>query len=384
MPYIPTVIAVLCALLAAAGTAYFAMSIWAAKRFQAETKATIDAKLTPPVSILKSLKGLDPHMYAAFRSHCVLDYPEYELLFGVQDPADPAASLVEQLQAEFPQRSLRLIRCPETLGLNGKVSNLAQMLPQARYEYILINDSDIMVPPDYLRHVLAPFAGKDVGMVTTLYRGLPGATLGSRLESLGLSTDFTGGVLIARLMEGGIRFALGATVATTKSVLREIGGLEPLVDYLGDDYELGARTAATGRKIALAQTVVETALPAYSMRQFWLHQMRWARNIKDRRPGQYFGLVATFGLPWAILTLLLQPEAAWAWLVFVVTVATRFAAAQIISTGILRDANFDKDAKLLLVRDFVALAIWIASFFGNTVEWRGLRFRLRKGKLENV
>jgi len=384
MAYAPTAIAVVCALLAVAGTAYFAISIWAAKRFQAEPKLTIDGKFAPPVSILKSLKGMDPHMYAAFRSHCVLDYPEYELLFGVQDPADPAASLVEMLRTEFPQRSLRLIHCPETLGLNGKVSNLAQMLPQARYEHIIINDSDIVVPPDYLSHVLAPFARHDVGMVTTLYRGRPGTTLGSRLESLGLSTDFTGGVLIARYMEGGIRFALGATVATTKSVLRETGGLELLADYLGDDYELGARTAASGRRVELVSTIVETALPDYSFGDFWRHQMRWARNIKDRRPGQYFGLMVTFGLPWAILLLLLQPRAWWAWLVFLVTAATRFAAAQIVSRGVLHDSTFDRDARLLLLRDFVALAVWIASFFGNTVEWRGLRFRLRKGKLEKI
>jgi len=384
MANLAAVIAVVCASLALAGTAYFAMAIWAARRFLAEPKLAIDGKFAPPVSILKSLKGLDPHMYAAFRSHCVLDYPEYELLFGVQDLADPAASLVTKLQAEFPQRNLRLIHCPDVLGLNGKVSNLAQMLPQTRFEHIIINDSDIVVRPDYLSQVLAPLAGQDVGMVTTLYRGRPGSTIGSRLEGLGLSTDFTGGVLIARVMEGGIRFALGATLATTRSILHEIGGLEPLADYLGDDYELGARTAASGRKIELAQTVVETALPDYSFGEFWAHQMRWARNIRDRRPAQYFGLIVTFGLPWAIFALLLQPRAWWAWLVFLVTAAIRFTTAQIVSTRVLHDANFQKDARLLVLRDFVALAIWIISFAGNTVEWRGLRFRLRKGKLEKL
>jgi ceramide glucosyltransferase len=372
----------LCDLLAAAGVAYFAMAIWAGKRFQKEFGRAIDSEFTPPVSILKSLKGLDPNMYAAFHSHCLLNYPEYEVLFGAHDPGELALTLVEKLRQEFPERSLRVIHCPEVLGLNGKVSNLTQMLPQARYEHIIINDSDIVVPRNYLRRVMAPFADPHVGMVTALYRGMPGRSIGSRFESLGLSSDFTGGVLIARALEGGIRFALGATVATTKSVLREIGGLEPLVDYLGDDYELGARTAARGYKIELADTVVDTALPDYSFRDFWAHQMRWARNIKDRRPAQYFGLIVTFGLPWAIFTLLLQPRAVWAWLLLVLTAGTRLAAAQIVALGVLQDANFEKDAWLLPFRDFVALAVWIASFFGNTVEWRGLRFRLRKGKLE--
>ena len=382
MPSIFIFLGPVCDLLAIAGLVYFAMAIWAGKRFQKERGRAGDKNFTPPVSILKSLKGLDPNMYAAFRSHCLLDYPEYELLFGAHDLADPALTLVEKLRAEFPLRSLRVIHCPEVLGLNGKVSNLAQMLPQARYEHVIINDSDIIVPRDYLTRVLAPFADPQVGMVTTLYRGLPGRSIGSRLESLGLSSDFTGGVLIARALEGGIRFALGATIVTTKSVIREIGGLEPLADYLGDDYELGARTAARGYKIELADTIVDTFLPDYSFREFWRHQMRWERNIKDRRPAQYLGLIVTFGLPWAILAALLQPRAWWALALLVLTAAVRFAASQIAARDILQDANFEKDARLLPLRDFIAMAIWIASFFGNTVEWRGLRFRLRKGKLE--
>jgi ceramide glucosyltransferase len=157
------------------------------------------------------------------------------------------------------------------------------------------------------------FTGEGVGMVTSLYRGLAGNTLASRIEALGLSTDFMGGVLVAREMEGGVRFALGATMATTKRVLREIGGLEALVDYLGDDYELGARTAAAGYSVQLADVVVETALPDYTWREFWSHQMRWARNVRDRRSAQYFGLIVTFGLAWGILAALASPQAWWTW-----------------------------------------------------------------------
>src|ERR1019366_5033311 len=264
-----TAVALLCALLALAGAAYFAMCIVAAHRFQRERSHLHigETPFTPPVSILKSLKGLDPHMYSAFRSHGLLDYPEYEVLFGVSDANDPALALVEKLREEFPQAKLRVVQCPQALGPNGKVSNLAQMLPQARYEHIIINDSDILVPRNYLQRVLTPLTQPGVGMVTALYRGLAGRTLGSKLEALGLSTDFSGGVLVARVMEGGIRFALGATIATSKTVLREIGGLQPLADYLGDDYELGARTAAAGYQVRLADIVVETALPDYSFRE---------------------------------------------------------------------------------------------------------------------
>jgi len=377
-----TVVAIACVLLALAGTAYFALSAWAALRYRSEVRAGAPAAYAPAVSILKSLKGIDPHMYAAFASHSGLDYPEYEVLFGIQDPEEPALALVKKLQQEFPRQALRVIHCPESLGLNGKVSNLAQMLPQARYEHVVINDSDIVVPRDYLRQVMPPFADPGVGMVTTLYRGVAGKTLGSKLEALGLSTDFAGGVLLARAMEGGIRFGLGATVATTKEMTQKIGGLAALADYLGDDYELGARTAALGRKIVLANTVLETTLPDYSFREFWLHQMRWARNVKDRRPSQYVGLIATFGLAWAILAVLARPFSWWTWAALAVTAVARFTAAILVGRGVLNDPQVLPNLWLVPLRDFMALAIWFASYWGDTVVWRGMRFKLRKGKLE--
>src|SRR5271166_2750723 len=384
MPSVLTVVAAVCALLALAGTAYFIMCIWAAKRWQRERERSRPTwtQFSPPASILRSLKGLDPQMYRAFRSHCVLDYDEYEVLFGVSELNDPALELVEKLREEFPLRQLRVVHCPEALGLNGKVSNLAQMLPQARYEHIVINDSDIVVPRDYLQRVLAPLARPGVGMVTTLYRAIAGKTLGSRLEALGLSTDFAGGVLVARALEGGIRFGLGATIATTKTVLAAIGGLEPLADYLGDDYELGGRTAAAGYKVELADIVVETALPDYTFRDFWSHQMRWARNVKDRRRGQYFGLIVTFALVWAVLGVVIAPYSWWIWLVLAVTAIVRFTSAVVVGRGVLRDPRVLRDLWLVPLRDLVALAVWIFSYFGNQIEWRGQRFRLRNGKLE--
>lgn len=382
MTSIRTLVAAACGLLGLAGAAYFALSTWAGLRFRPENPPGDPADFTPPVSILKSLKGTDPHMYAAFASHCTLDYPEYEVLFGVHDPDDPALALVEKLRREFPLHALRVIRCPAELGPNGKVSNLAQMLPEARFEHVIINDSDMVVAPDYLRRVMMWFSDPDIGMVTTLYRGLAGKTVSSRLEALGLSTDFAGGVLLARALEGGIRFALGATIATTKDVLNRIGGLEPLADYLGDDYELGARTAALGRKIALADAVPETALPDYSFADFWLHQMRWARNVKDRRPAQYLGLIATFGLAWAILAVLLEPSRWWTWAILATTATARLAAALVIGNGVLRDRQVVPNLWLVPLRDFAALGIWVASYFGDTVVWRGTRFRLQHGKLE--
>jgi ceramide glucosyltransferase len=382
MSLIHMLVAAVCGVLGLAGTAYFALSTWAGLRYCRETRNDKLATFLPPVSILKSLKGIDPHMYAAFSSHCSLEYPDYEVLFGVSDPDESALALVQDVQRDYPHKKVRVIVCPESLGLNGKVSNLAQMLPQAAFEHVIINDSDIVVPPDYLQRVMAPFRDPNVGMTTTLYRGIAGKTLGSKLEALGISTDFAGGVLLARAMEGGIRFGLGATVATTKTMLARIGGLEPLAGYLGDDYELGARTADAGSRVELASTVPATTLPDYSFRDFWLHQMRWARNVKDRRPGQYFGLIATFGLAWAILAVAVAPSYWWTWVILGLTAAARFTAALLVGQRVLRDPQVLPHLWLIPLRDFVALAVWFASFWGDTVVWRGTQFRLRDGKLE--
>jgi ceramide glucosyltransferase len=366
-------------LLALAGAGYFAMCIWAGSRFVAEQRE--GPAFTPPVSILKSLKGVDPHMRAAFRSHCLLDYPEYEVLFGVNDLSDPAAALVKEVKREFPDARLRVIHCPKTLGANGKISTLTQLLPCAKYEHVLINDSDILVEPDFLRRVMRYFANAKVGVVTTLYRALTGRSLWSKLEALGVNTDFMGGVMVAREIEGGVRFALGATMATTKSVLAKIGGLESLVDVLGDDYELGARAAAAGYQVELADPVVETAIADYRWIDFWHHQLRWARTNKGLRPGGYFGLVVTFALPWAMLAVLAAPGAWWTWAVLTLVILVRAAAASLIGLKILRDSEVGRDFWLIPVRDCTALAVWIASYLGDTVVWRGQRFRLRNGHL---
>src|SRR5271165_2555917 len=338
----------------------------------------------PPVSILKPLKGTDPDIYESFRSHCLQDYPEYEIVFGVSDPDDPAVATVRLLQQEFPGHAIRLVVVTETLGANVKVSNLAQMLGEARYEYLLINDSDIRVEGDYLRRVIAPLADEHVGMVTCLYRGVAASTFGSQLESLGISTDFCAGVLAARQLEGGIRFGLGSTLAFRRADLERIGGFESFVDFLADDYELGRRIAGLGLTVKLSDDVVETFLPSYRLREFFAHQLRWARGVRDARAGGYLGLVFTFGLMWSLLALAATRGALWACVVLAVTLSLRLAVAVVVGRGVLRDHMILTRAWLIPLRDLLAAAIWVASLGGHTVTWRGDRFRLKNGKLSRM
>jgi len=369
------------------GVGYYTICLAGAVRFLQDRKAadrTVRSTYIPPVSILKPLKGTDPEMYESFRSHCLLDYPEYEIVFGVSELDDPAADLVRRLQAEFPQRAIQLIVCSRNLGTNRKVSNLAQMLPLARFDHLIVNDSDIRVDTDYLQRVIAPLADPKTGMVTCLYRGVPNKTPGSRLESIGISTDFSGGVLSAREVEKGIHFALGSTMAFRQSHLKAIGGFEGVLDYLADDYELGMRTSARGLKVKLSEVVVETFLPAYKFRQFFDHQLRWARSLRDARRWGYLGVILTFGVPWALLVLASIRGTYWAWGLAILTAFMRITVALVVGRGVLKDRYVLPWLWLVPVRDLVAVAVWIASFAGHTVKWRGTSFTLKDGKLAKV
>jgi ceramide glucosyltransferase len=323
-------------------------------------------------------------MYESFRSHCLQDYPDYEIIFGVSDANDPAIQLIEQLKAEFPQRAIRLIICRESLGANTKVSNLAQMVREARYEYLIVNDSDIRVEPDYLRRVLAPLDNPRIGLVTCLYRGIANSSLGSRLEALGISTDFAAGVLVAQTVEHGIRFGLGSTLAFRRRDLQAMGGFESIAEYLADDYRIGIRIAALGLQVRLSDVVVETFLPRYTLRGLLDHQLRWARTVRDSRFWGYVGLGLTFGLPWAALAWICAAGAGWAWTLLACTAVMRIAVAIVVGKFVLRDRQVMRSLPLIPLRDLLALLVWIVSFAGHEVVWRGDRFRLENGKLKQM
>jgi ceramide glucosyltransferase len=375
--------------LTVAGMGYFIAALIAARVFIASRRKPL-APFAPGVSILKSLKGLDPGMLDAFRSHCRQSYTgEYEMLFGISSPDEPAAEAVHQLQREFPDRAIHLIVCPQRLGTNGKVSTLTQLVPHTRYDFLLINDSDITVSPRYLERVMSAFwpdpkltaNQPPTGLVTALYRGQAHYTLPSRFESLGIATDFQPSVLLSKMLEGGLRYGLGSTLAVRREALDRIGGYQTLVDHLADDYELGARVAQAGYRIALTPEVVETSIPAYGWRGFFDHQLRWLRTVRDARPGGYAGLIFTHGLAWAFLNVIasgLSPLSLW---LFALSFFLRLALAMTAGAEVLGDHQVLPNLWLLPFRDVVAMGLWAAGFAGDTIVWRGERFTVKDGRL---
>jgi ceramide glucosyltransferase len=386
MHFIVSVVQIVSILGIVSSSLYYLLCVWSAFQFLGGKRKPVIQRTQPlpGVSILKPLKGIDPEIYECFRSHCRQDYPEYEIIFGVSDANDPAIESVKSLQLEFPDRRIRLVVSPQVLGANVKVSNLAQMLPEACYEHLIVNDSDIRVAPDYLRRVIAPLADSRVGMVTCLYRGIAAKTLESRLEALGISTDFCPGVLAALQLEGGIHFGLGSTLALRRAELEKIGGFSSIVNYLADDYELGKRIAELGLTIQLSDVVVETYLPAYGLKDFFVHQLRWARGVRDARAGGYFGLAFTFGILWALLAVAAGGTKLWSWALLVSTLFLRFAVAVVVGGKVLQDRQVLKYWWLIPLRDLIAVWVWIVSLGGHAVTWRGESFALKNGKLTRI
>jgi ceramide glucosyltransferase len=366
---------------AVCGLLHCCLCLWTAVAFHLRRQQAPRGPFAPPISVLKPLCGIDPHGYDSLRSHCLQNYPDFEIIFGVRDPNDPVLATIRRLIREFPSISIKLVVCPLTSGTNLKISNLMQMLPMASHEYLLINDSDIRVQQNYLEQAIAPLVDPGVGIVTCLYRGIAAATLGSKLEAISIAADFIPGVLCAKAMNGGLDFAMGSTLAFRRSTLGAIGGLESLSDHLADDYELGNRTFKAGLKVKLADCIAEHCLPHYSLAQFFQHQLRWARTIRSARPFGYAGLILTFAIPWSLLGVLISGGTLSSWILFSAAVVLRFAMALFYEIFILDNRRGLRDLWLLPVRDLFALVMWIACYMGRTVVWRGKKFEVANGKL---
>jgi ceramide glucosyltransferase len=362
-------------LLALAAIAYYVVAVIATIRFFRRERRKQLGAYTPPISVLKPVRGVDFASYENFRSFCLQNYPEYEILFCVNDLQDDAVPLIRRLVDEFPQRQLKLLSGAPQLGSNRKVNNLALLVREAKYDLLVQSDGDVRVEPNYLREMAAPFERADAGVVSCLYRGVTQNSIWAEIEALGAATDFSASVLVAD-WSGYVSFALGASVATTRTRLAKVGGYEALANALADDYEIGNRIANAGGRVMVSREVVETMYAAMTFREFWQHQLRWARTVRLCRPASYLGLLVTHGLFWALVGALGSGSAG-APFFFVGYLMLRLAQAWTIGVWGMKDETVRKRWWLVPLRDALHFAVWVASFLSNRIVWGGTEFQLK-------
>ena len=370
-------ISVLLAAVLAGSLVYCVLVLVAVRRFTSHGPAA-PVRLTAPVSILKPLHGLDLGLEDNLRSFFAQDYPgEFELLFATRDPGDPALILVDRLSAEHPQVPVRKILTGEPPWANAKVWSLDRMMREARHDLLVMSDSDIRVDRMFLQNVVADFADPSIGLATCPYRAVAGPSLWSRLEAVGMNTEFWAGVLVARMLEG-VKFTVGPTVVGRRSVIEAVGGWDRVKDYLAEDFVLGAFAAEKGIGVILSRTVVEHRIGSESLRANFTHRVRWNRSTRRSRPAGYIGQLFTNPLPIALMLVALQPF--W-WPALAVTCVLRAAVAASVARVLRAPAGW----ALLPFQDILSFVFWLSGFFGSTIHWRGRKYRLLSdGRFELV
>jgi ceramide glucosyltransferase len=333
----------------------------------------------PPISILKPLCGHDDGLEDNLRSFFEQEYPQFEVLCGVHREDDPAVAVFEKVRSEYPEREAGLIVTGEPVVPNAKSFSLKRLVREARYDLLVMGDSDIRVRPDFLARMAQEFGDSDVGLLSCPYDAVAGPSFWSRLEAIGMNTEFLGGVLVARMIEG-MKFALGCVVAVRRSVLEAMGGFQYLQDYLAEDFVMGQRAAELGHKVLLSSYVIEHRIGTQGVRQNLVHRLRWARSTRRSRPAGYWGQIFTYPLPWVLL-LWAANDAAWP--VILLAIVLRSAAAWATSSCALNRPLTMREWLLLPAQDLLGFLIWIGGFVGDTVVWRNRKCTLlRDGRLE--
>ncbi len=362
-----TVAATLVLLALTGAVVYSLLSIVAAFRYLSVRPPGLAS--SEPISILKPLSGLDLDLESNLRTFFEQDYPAFEILFAIKDRSDPATEVVEKLQQEYPQVLARLLVTGEPPYPNAKVFSLDRMMAVSANDLLVMSDSDIRVTPELLRTVAAEFQKTGVGVATCPYRAVAGPSLWSRLEAMGMNTDFMAGILVARMLTG-MKFAVGPTIVARKNALASIGGFDRLKDYLAEDFVMGKFAAEAGEGVILSSYVIEHHIGSTDWRENAAHRLRWTRSTRRSRPLGYIGQLFTMPLPLALLVCILHP--AW-WPVLPVTLLVRGLTAYVVSARVLKaKLNW----LLLPIEDLAGFGFWIAGFFGNTITWRGRQYRL--------
>lgn len=372
-----TVIGVVLLLLLAGSLVYAVMTIAAAWVYLRQRPGELRTPV--PISVLRPLSGVDDGLEENLRSLFTQQYGEFELLFAVHHEGDPAAAVVEKLRREFPAVSTQLLVSGDPPYPNAKVFSLDRMLRAARHELVVMTDSDVRVSPRLLETLAREFQDSRVALITCPYRAIAGPSAWNKLEAIFMNTEFLGGILVARMLNG-MDFALGPTLAVRKSALARIGGFDFLKDYLAEDFVMGNRIAASGERVLLSSEVIEHRIGSQNFAANLRHRMRWLRSTRRSRPLGYIGQVFTNPLPLALLAWAAMPGS---WAAVAVTVAVRGASAWAQAWWVLRDRRAARYWWVIPFQDVWSFLLWCAGFFGNTVVWRGRTYYVaRDGRFE--
>lgn len=357
------------------GIAFYFLAIYSSKRLRYRSCRTTAQQ--PGITLLKPLSGAEEGLEGFLETFFLQDYPTYEILFAVRYIDDPAIAVVERLQARYPHIPSRLLRVGEPPYANPKVWSMQRMAEEARYDILVITDSDASVEKGYLQDVAACFEDHEVGAMTNLYRGVAGRDFWSKLEAVGMSTDFMAGVVVAERLEG-MKFALGPSMAIRRECLERIGGFRAMADYLADDFVLGNWVDRAGYRVVLSRHTINHHASTSGFMNTFKHRLRWNRSSRFSRPDGYYGQGFTYGLAWAMLFLLLLPS----WLssaAFAITLLVRLWLAVELGYKLLADSTVLYRLHYIPFQDLISLATWLGGFIGREILWRGRRYRLLEG-----
>ncbi|PSH05311.1 MAG: glycosyl transferase [Acidobacteria bacterium] len=364
-------------------TGYLVILLAASARFRRRNRQTplSSTDSLPPATMMKPLCGMEPKLEENLETFFLQDYPEFEILFGTRDASDPALDVVRRLCARYPHVRVKTVFSGQPDKPNAKVCTLREMFAQAAHEYVVISDSDVGVSADYLRRVVAPLLNDNNGLVMCLYRGVPTGGFWAELEALGMSVEMTGGVVAASTL-GEVDFALGPTMATRREVVNSIGGIGVLADYCADDYVLGNLVAKSGRKVVISENVIDHYVVNRSFKSSMLHQTRWMLSTRFSIPMGHASSVLTFAVPFGLLAAIAGTfsgngklgMALLAW-----TLINRMIMSICVGWGVVRDKRSLTFCWLYPLRDLMGFGFWLASYAGDTVVWRGEKYKLVHG-----
>jgi len=361
---------------------YYAIAFFSSLRFFLTTRAKSDetGDFLPSLSNLKPVRGLDPEAYENFASFCRQDYPDYEILFCIGDTSDPAYPVLQRLVRDFPERQIRIVIGSGRIATNDKVAKLARLVEEASHEYLVISDSDVRVDPDYLRKVIAPLANPKAGAVTCFYVPTEESTWVQRLQDVGMISDFYPGILVAKQLDG-VKFALGPTIATTRTRLQAFGGYASIENRPADDLWVGRLIAEQGYEVKLLPYSISTVADYHSLGELFYKRLRWITVMRHMRPWGHLGLIFTLGLPWALVAVALRPTPRIAasylggYLIF------RALLTLMVGAWGLKQRGVWKKLALIPLWDGMATLIWLASFTRKSIRWRGRDYLMRNGEL---